>query len=74
LAPKYRRETNNYYKTADIGARGRVRAEERKKVTIGIGWGSSQSNVWERGESRYAKVAGWVACKKRLLLVVAKSS
>lgn len=31
LAPKYRRETNNYYKTADIGARGRVRAEEKKK-------------------------------------------
>lgn len=31
LAPKYRRETNNYYKTADIGARGRVRAEERKE-------------------------------------------
>jgi hypothetical protein len=30
LAPQYRRETNNY-KTADIGARGRVRAAEKEK-------------------------------------------
>lgn len=31
LAPQYRRETNNY-KTADISARGRVRAAEKKEL------------------------------------------
>jgi len=36
LAPQYRRETNNY-KAADIGARGRVRAEEKKNYRYWVG-------------------------------------
>ena len=36
MAPQYRRETNNY-KTADIGARGRVRAAQKKNYRYWAG-------------------------------------